>query len=166
MLAESTLKGKAVTSVIGSLSVINPEGYRKKKEGTSDLLLTALIDAFSILVIFLLMSFSSTGEILFIPKGTELPKAMNTTVIERFPVVKVDEGVLYLEDQRIEGNDLTAGLLELRKKWQETHPNEEYPGVLTVQADRRVKYEVLNQVVVAASQAGFADMKFAAVTKQ
>lgn len=165
MLNESTLQGKAVASVIGSLSVLNPEGQRHKKHGVSDLLLTALIDAFSILVIFLLMSFSSTGEILFIGKGTELPKAANTTLIERFPVVKIDEGTLYLEDAKIEGKDLTAGLLDLRKKWQETHPNEEYPGTLTIQADRRVKYEVLNQIVVAASQAGFADMKFAAVIK-
>lgn len=166
MLAQSTLKGKAITSVIGSQSLLNPEGHRAKKAPLGDLLLTALIDAFSILVIFLLMSFSSTGEILFIPKGTELPKAANTTLIERFPVVKVDDGKLYLEDKLIEGRDLTAGLLELRKSWLEQHPGEEYVGTLTVQADRRVKYEVLNQVVVAASQAGFADMKFAAAIKQ
>lgn len=165
MIDQGILHGKAVTSVLGSMSHLNPEGKPHKKSVASDLLLTALIDAFSILVIFLLMSFSSTGEILYIGKGTELPKAANTTLIERFPVVRVDEGKVYLEDALIEGDSLTAGLLDLRKKWQEMHPSEEYPGILTVQADRRVKYEVLNQIVVAASQAGFSDMKFAAVIK-
>lgn len=165
MINQGVLHEKAIASVIGTMSHLNPEGKKHRKGIAGDLLLTALIDAFSILVIFLLMSFSSTGEILYIGKGTELPKAANTTLIERFPVVKIDEGKLYLEDQLIEGKTLTAGLLELRKQYQETHPNEEYPGILTIQADRRVKYEVLNQIVVAASQAGFSDMKFATVIK-
>lgn len=165
MISDGVLAGRASGSILGSMSVLNPDFGKHKHAGPSELLLTALIDAFSILVIFLLMSFSSTGEILYIGKGTELPKAANTTVIERFPVVKIDEGKVYLEDALIEGNSLTAGLLELRQKWQEQHVGEEYPGTLTVQADRRVKYEVLNQIVVAASQAGFSDMKFAAVIK-
>lgn len=165
MAQQGVLHAKATESVIGSLSVLHPESEHQKRNVITDLLLTALIDAFSILVIFLLMSFSSTGEILFIGKGTELPKASFTTAIERFPTVKVDDGKLYLEDQLIEGEALTAGLLDVRKKWQELHPGEEYPGMLTVQADRRVKYELLNQIVVAASQSGFSDLKFAALVK-
>lgn len=166
MVNKAILATRASHGVLGSQSVLNPESNQKPKSIISDLLLTALIDAFSILVIFLLMSFSSTGEILFINKGTELPKAANTTVLERTPVVKVDEGRLYVEDKEVAGDALTAALLALREQYQELHPGEEYPGVLTVQADRRVKYEVLNQIVVAASQAGFSDLKFAALMSQ
>lgn len=163
MVNQAILHTRAVSGVLGSQSVLHPDSQQKKKSIVSDLLLTALIDAFSILVIFLLMSFSSTGEILFVGKGTELPQAKNTTVLERTPVVKVDDGKLYVEDKEVAGDTLTTALLELRKQYQETHPGEEYPGILTIQADRRVKYEVLNQIVVAASQAGFSDLKFAAL---
>lgn len=165
MLNQGVLHGRGVSTIMSGLSVLNPDGKRQKRSGSADLLLTALIDAFSILVIFLLMSFSSTGEILFIGKGTELPKASLTSVLERFPVVKVDEGKLFVEDKEVLGDNMTSALLDLRKQWLDTHANEEYPGTLTIQADRRVKYELLNQIIVAAGQAGFSDLKFAAVVK-
>ncbi|NUN04793.1 MAG: biopolymer transporter ExbD [Bdellovibrio sp.] len=136
-----------------------------KRQVAADLLLTALIDAFSILVIFLLMNFSSTGEILMIGKNQELPKASLAAVLERNPVIKIDEGKLYVEDKLVDANTITAELLELRKKYQELHPNEAFPGVATIQADRRVKYEFLNQVILGMNQAGYSDIKFAVVLK-
>ena len=69
MVNQGVLKEKALGSILASSSVLNPESEHHKKSIVADLLLTALIDAFSILVIFLLMSFSSTGEILFINKN-------------------------------------------------------------------------------------------------
>jgi hypothetical protein len=36
---------------------------------------------------------------------------------------------------------------------------------MTVQADRRTKYEVLNQLVLGASAAGFGDIRFAVIAK-
>lgn len=136
-----------------------------KRQVAADLLLTALIDAFSILVIFLLMNFSSTGEILMIGKNQELPKASLAAVLERNPVIKIDDGKLYVEDKLVDANSITAELLELRKKYQELHPNEAFPGVATIQADRRVKYEFLNQVILGMNQAGYSDIKFAVVLK-
>ncbi len=160
----SILQNQSQASVLGSLSVLNPDSERPSKSIVADLLLTALIDAFSILVIFLLMSFSSTGEILYIGK-MELPIATQAATLERHPVVKLDNGIIYLEEAEVKIDGLTAALLELRKKYQETRPGEEYPGIMTIQADRRVKYDVLSQIVAAASQAGFSDLKFATMMK-
>jgi biopolymer transport protein ExbD len=53
----------------------------------------------------------------------------------------------------------------MRQKFAESRPNEEMPGIVTVQADRRIKYEVLNQVVAACAQAGFSDIRFAVLMK-
>ncbi len=166
MLAtQSILSDSAIESVIANESVIRPSHGRMKRVVTGDLLLTALIDAFSILVIFLLMSFSSTGDLLFLGKDTELPKATRAEVLERNPVVKIENGVLFVEDKEITQESLIGELINLRKQFAETHPNEEYPGIVTVQADRRVKYEVLNQLVLAASAAGFGDIRFAVIAK-
>lgn len=166
MLADqSILTHSALDSVVLSTSILKPEHERAKRSVVADLLLTALIDAFSILVIFLLMSFSSTGELLFIGKDTELPKASKGEILERNPVVKIESGKLYVEDKEVTNQTLIAELIELRKQFNETRPGEEYPGIVTVQADRRVKYEVLNQIVLAASAAGFGDIRFAVLAK-
>ena len=162
---QSVLSDSAIVSVIANESVIHPKHGKSKREVNAELLLTALIDAFSILVIFLLMSFSSTGDLLFISKDTELPKAAKTEVLERNPVVKLEDGKLYVEDKEITQDQLIGELIALRKQFAETRPNEEYPGILTVQADRRVKYEVLNQLVLGASAAGFGDIRFAVIAR-
>lgn len=165
MMKHGILRATAFHSVIGENSIIAPTSDRHRRSVVADLLLTALIDAFSILVIFLLMSFSSNGEILFMGKGIELPNARTAEVLERNPVVKVEEGRIFLEEKEVTGEQLTAALLDVRKKFTDAHPGEEYPAILTVQGDRRLKYEVLNGIVLASSQAGFSDIKFAVLVK-
>jgi biopolymer transport protein ExbD len=163
--SQSILHETALQTTIGSQSYIQPKHGKWKRVLAADLLLTALIDAFSILVIFLLMSFSSTGDMLFIGKGQELPKASLADTLERNPVVKLQGGKIYLEEKEVGVEDLVGTLLDMRKQYAEAHPNEEYPGVLMIQGDRRLKYEELNQVVLAASHAGYSDIRFAVLMK-
>lgn len=161
----SILDETIMRSVLASQSLVNPQDGKWKRNMVADLLLTALIDAFSILVIFLLMSFSSTGDILFLSKDTELPKAQLASELERNPVVRIEADKMFVEDRLATVDQLTGELLELRKKFMETHANMEYPGIVTIQGDRRLKYEVLSQVVAAASQAGYSDIRFAVTRK-
>lgn len=165
MINQGILRNTAFHSMLGEYSILAPENERTKRVVNADLLLTALIDAFSILVIFLLMSFSSSGEIIVMGKGMELPKAALGDVIDRTPIVKIEEGKIFLDDKETTTENLTAALLQVRKTYLETHPGEEFPAVLTVQGDRRLKYETLNGIVLASSQAGFSDLKFAVIMK-
>ena len=52
MLNASIVKMTSFHSAIGNTSVLVPNGEKKSRNIVADLLLTALIDAFSILVIF------------------------------------------------------------------------------------------------------------------
>jgi biopolymer transport protein ExbD len=165
LASQSILHETAIQTAIGAQSYIAPKHAKWKRAIVADLLLTALIDAFSILVIFLLMSFSSTGDMLFIGKGQELPKAARADVLERNPIVKLDGGKIYLEEKEVTADGLVAALLELRQQFAESHPGEEYPGIVMVQGDRRLKYEDLNQIVLAASHAGYSDIRFAVLMK-
>ncbi|WP_413287516.1 ExbD/TolR family protein [Bdellovibrio sp. HCB337] len=165
LASHSVLQETALHSALGAQSLLNPKYGKWKRTIVADLLLTALIDAFSILVIFLLMSFSSAGDILLVGKGQELPKASLATTLERNPVVKLEEGKIYLENQEVTQDNLVGALLGLRKQFTESHPGEEYPGILMIQGDRRLKYEQLNQIVLAASHAGFSDIRFAVLMK-
>lgn len=166
MIRQNVIANTALNSPMQMSSTLNPRGKRWKKSLAADLLLTALIDAFSILVIFLLMNFSSNGEILFINKEMELPKAALGEMLDRNPVIKVEEGKVFLEEKQLTSEALIAELLELRKSYRASHPEgEEMPNTITVQADRRTKYESLNQVVLACAHAGFSDLKFAVMMK-
>jgi biopolymer transport protein ExbD len=165
VIKDGVLKNSVLLGTLETQSALNPRGTQHKRNIAADLLLTALIDAFSILVIFLLMNFSSNGEILFMTKDMELPKAQLAEVLERNPVIKLDEGKVFVEDKLVTSESITAELLELRKKHQELHPDTAFPGIATIQADRRVKYESLNQVILAMNQAGYSDIKFAVVMK-
>ena len=153
-------------SAIGAQSILNPTGKKWKRSLFADLLLTALIDAFSILVIFLLMNFSSTGEILFITKGVELPQAGQADMLERNTVVRYDEGKFFIENKEMANQDaMIQELVDTRKEWASTHPNEEFKGILTIQADKKTKYENLNSIVLAMAHAGYGEIRFAVVTK-
>lgn len=164
MMGSTSVKTTMFSS-LANVSILNPKGTRHKKSIFADLLLTALIDAFSILVIFLLMSFSSSGELLTLGKGMELPKAGLGVNLERHPVIKLEENRIFIEDKEIKESDLVAEMMKLREQYKELHPNEEYPGIVTIQADRRVKYEKMNSIVVASGNAGFSDIKFAILMK-
>jgi len=63
---------------------------RKSKRGvTAVLSLTAMVDMFTVLVIFLLQNYSATGEILYIPKEVTLPKANRVNELKPSVVVTV-----------------------------------------------------------------------------
>ncbi len=63
---------------------------RKGKRGVTAILsLTAMVDMFTVLVIFLLQSYNTTGEVLYIPKEVILPKANRVTDLRPAVVVTV-----------------------------------------------------------------------------
>ena len=67
-------------------------GHAGRKSSYAALNLVAYIDMMTMLVIFLLMSFSATGEILFVQKNIVLPDAQNWTDLERAPVDRRQQG--------------------------------------------------------------------------
>jgi biopolymer transport protein ExbD len=56
---------------------------------TAVLSLTAMVDMFTVLVIFLLQNYNTTGEILYIPKDVVLPKANRVNELKPSVVVTV-----------------------------------------------------------------------------
>lgn len=60
-----------------------------KRGVTAILSLTAMVDMFTVLVIFLLQSYNTTGEILYIPKEVTLPKASRVNDLKPSLVITV-----------------------------------------------------------------------------
>lgn len=73
---------------------------RKGKRGVTAILsLTAMVDMFTVLVIFLLQNYNTTGEVLFIPKEVTLPKANRVADLKPSVVVTVSAKEVFIEDR-------------------------------------------------------------------
>ncbi len=71
---------------------------RKSKRGvTAVLSLTAMVDMFTVLVIFLLQNYSTTGDILYIPKEVVLPKANRVNELKPSVVVTVSSKEILID---------------------------------------------------------------------
>lgn len=62
---------------------------KSRRAVTAILSLTAMVDMFTVLVIFLLQNYNTTGEILYIPKEVTLPKAQRVNELKPAVVVTV-----------------------------------------------------------------------------
>ncbi|MDG0816755.1 ExbD/TolR family protein [Bdellovibrio svalbardensis] len=71
---------------------------KKSKRGVTAILsLTAMVDMFTVLVIFLLQNYNTTGEILYIPKEVTLPKATSVRELKPAHVVTISNKEILLD---------------------------------------------------------------------
>src|SRR5262245_56509185 len=142
--------------------------------------LVAYIDMMTMLVIFLLMSFSASGEILFIQKNLVLPEAQNWSDLERAPVIGVTKEVVTLNGEQVaSGDDLNKDsatgdakitelhdkLVTLKNNYKLLHPSEEWKGVTIIQGDKTVEFKALKKVMYSAATAGYQNVNFAVKLK-
>src|SRR5207244_13174902 len=81
--------GKRPGDRVAASKVFGKKFNRGKKQGYATLMLTSLVDMFTIIVIFLLMNFSANGEVLYMSKDIKLPDAFHGAQLERAPVISV-----------------------------------------------------------------------------
>ena len=143
-----------------------------KKTLLVSLSLTAMVDMFAVLVIFLLQSFSATPELVVI-KGVELPVAASGSEIKETPVLAIAGGELFL-DQKLVGNlkevlkrpdELMARLKGVRESWQKTYPDQDFPGELNLQADQSISSVLIGQIMGIVSQAHYYSIQLAILAK-
>lgn len=72
-----------------------------KKSLVAILSLTAMVDMFTVLTVFLLQNYKSTGEVLFIPKEVTLPDAAQTKELSPAHVVTVSNQFVFLDQEPI-----------------------------------------------------------------
>ena len=138
----------------------------------SSLNLTAFIDFLIVTVIFLLMSFSASGEI-GVDKNIVLPQAENVESVVEAPMVAVN-GNQVLVDGNLAGStraiedlgrmqkvdELFDLLKRKRELWRSFHPNQPFPGVAILQVDENVSALVVKSVFQTAAYAGYPNISF------
>jgi biopolymer transport protein ExbD len=146
-------------------------GHGARSVNTS-LNLTSYIDFLLVTVIFLLMSFSASGEI-GVDKNITLPQAENVIDVIEAPMVAVNgnqvlvDGSLAGSTRAIEDvgrmqkvDELFDLLKRKRELWKSFHPNKEFPGVAILQVDQEVPTLVVKSVFQTAAYAGYPNISF------
>lgn len=145
-------------------------GHRSTNASLS---LTSMIDFLVVTVVFLLMTFSASGEPT-IPAGVTLPKAENTMDMIDAPLVGVF-GTRILVNGNDSGNtsaieesgrlqridELFNVLKQQREMWKATHPaGKDFPGVVVLQIDQNIPAIVVKSVFQTAAFAGYPNVSF------
>lgn len=149
--------------------------------------LTPMIDMFTILVVFLLMVFSATGEILFTQKDIQLPRAYSEKPLERVPIIAISQEVILFEGEKVmytdkvsEKNfpelrlpDLAKVLKTSQEAFKRAHPMPtekaaadkwlEEAKQIIIQADVGVRFEIIRLVMMTAANEGYSAINFAVV---
>lgn len=159
--------------------VLGGKGKHGRKGVFASLNLTAMVDMMTMLVVFLLMTFSATGEILMVQKGIVLPDAANKDELIRAPIVTITQDQITfngepMADPRTIAQDtsLEWKIIELyeRLKVEKTQfeltsmeeaQKEKLRGLIILQADRTVDAKVLNRVMKTAYAAEYPNIMFA-----
>lgn len=138
----------------------------------ASLSLTSMIDFLVVTVVFLLITFSASGEVPT-AKGVKLPDAENTLDMIDAPMVGV-VGSQILVDGAAAGNtrsiedakqvrridELFNVLKAKREVWKQLHPGKEFPGVVVLQIDQDVQAIVVKSVFQTSAFAGYPNVSF------
>jgi biopolymer transport protein ExbD len=149
-------------------------GGHTAKPVDSDLPLLPVIDLMICMVVFLLMSFSASGDLLAQRPSIEMPSAATGHELEPALTLVVDPVVVLLDEQRVADTvalaadakveriePLIQALETMKQNWALLHPGKEFRGELTLQADVSIDYRVIKKLMYSATQAGYGNVRFA-----
>ena len=152
-------------------------GGRRSME--QSLNLTSMIDFLMVVVIFLLSTFSASGE-QSVPKEVKLPNARNVQELLAAPMVGVSGKDVYVDnkpagtvvealDAMEQGKtafptkltDLETKLKYMKETWKSTHPSDApFPGMVVLQLDEKLPAFVVKSVFYTAALSGYNNISF------
>lgn len=142
-----------------------------KKAAVCALMLTSMVDMFSMLVVFLLQTFSTSPEIL-INKGVSLPDSLTAAQVKEAPVLAIaSDKNLYL-DQKLVGpvekilknpKDLINKLNDIKNNWGKSHSGLAFPGEINLQADKEVASTLVSEVMGILTTGQFQSIQLAVI---
>lgn len=149
--------------------------------GDVHLNVTALVDMMMVLVIFLIMNFNATGEMLFVSKDLKMPSAEHGDQVTRVPIVAIDsnknlyfEGTIIADLSLLNPDDPDLKIAELEEKLVDNRqrveaigarewasPEEDPTTTVNVQAHLGTEMSVLKRVLNTCEIAGYSRVRLA-----
>lgn len=134
------------------------------------LMLTSMVDMFSMLVCFLLQTFSSTPEIMVL-KGMTLPDSITPAIVREAPVLAINkDGNIYL-DQKLVGkttdvtlrpDELLLKLNTIKANWAKSHTSP-FTGEINLHADKEIQSTTVSSVMAVLTSSQFQAIQLAVI---
>jgi biopolymer transport protein ExbD len=137
-----------------------------------DVPLIPFIDFLLCIVLFLLASFSASGE-LPVDKNVQLPQADNVEDMTTAPMVAITGQMIMVdgipagttrpvkEANRMQKLDELFNLLKTKRElYKQINPGKDFPGVAVLQVDRQVEAVIVKSVFQTAALAGYPNISF------
>lgn len=158
----------------------------KRKENVFDIDITSLLDILTILLVFLLQSYNSSGVIINVPKEIELPKSASETLNNFGVNIQVSKTQIWVDDTEVVNTDLPqeqmydeegrrivplfnelVKIKETIKQAEKLSPQaKKFSGVANLVVDKSLKYNYLKKIMYTCAAAGFKEFKFVVLTQE
>ena len=122
--------------------------------------LTSLIDAFVIIVIYLLIGTQSGGLETTIPNNMKLPMADSGVSVESTPIVRIERNRYFVDEKEVRLSELVARLAAVKAA------KTEGEAEILIQADQKMDYASLDPLLRASAQAGLQKLRFAVMPRK
>src|SRR3989344_4906799 len=149
---------------------------RRRKTKVFDIDITSLLDILTILLVFLLQSYNSSGVIINVPKDIELPRSASESMNNFGVNIQVSKSQIWVDDTEVvnvdsndkgqlfdEGGRRIVPLYNELVKIKETIKQSEklspeakkFSGIANLVVDKSLKYNYLKRVMYTCAAAGF-----------
>lgn len=155
-MQHSSLGSSTSISPLYLQAVVRPRGGNMKRQTVTAVMLTSLIDAFTVIVFFTLMNPVVTNDNVKLTKGMSLPLAKSSDQLLAGPVIRVEGESYFINDRPVTKDNLRQALVEFAPKTDE----EKLSKALILQADKGAAFSGFNPVILAASQNGIQKFQF------
>ena len=159
-MKNSVIKQTMTKSPLLGLAVVHRKSGFLKKSLAASLILTSLVDAFSILVIYLLVNTTAGTENLNISKKMQLPIASESELLTSGLIVKIEDSKFYVNDEIVNSQSLTKKIEDELLKL-----STEESKTLIIQADKQTEFRSINYIIHAAHALNLSKVKFAVFPK-
>ena len=144
-----------------------------KEQGIFRPQLTSLIDVMTILLVFLIKSFSVEGNLVSLPENMELPLSTSPKPPRQVYTLDITKEAVLAEDTRIvsleqigEGDSLLIEPLYNWMKKEHLKLDSALNTELLIQCDRDILFSYIKKVMYSCSKAGFSDFSVLVIREE
>lgn len=154
--------------------------FRKKKNQVFDIDITSLLDILTILLVFLIQSYNSSGIVINVPDGIILPNSSSESLNTQGVNIQVSADKIWVDDVEVLNTEVLPGqiydqdgrrivpLFNELVKVKETIKRSEllsptavkFSGIANLVIDKTLKYSYVKKIMFTCAEAGFKDFKF------
>ena len=132
----------------------------EQTDDTTSPQLTSLIDAMTILLVFLIQNFSAQGNLIMTQNDIELPRSVVKTSPLPTYTVQITESEVRVQGVAVVKNETFANsdeliIPELFEKLSKTEPDKR----IIIEADKNLPFNIIKRVCFSCSAAGFEDFE-------